>query len=252
MKNRTVLGVVCIALALVLCFVVGPLINNVTDGSVEVVRIKDGAVISSGTPITEDKIEIYKGKKTNFSDGTYYTYETFKNKYLDSASSDYLGIAYAKCEMTAGEYISTSKVSANSASSGSIFDGLGYDEMAISIEIASFADGLSGKIENGDIVSLVVFLSDTGGTIPEELRYVKVITTTTSTGIDQNERTKNEDGTYDIPSTVTLLVNEQQAKAIAHYSNRGSITIALRCRGTSSMAETYLKEQAEILGNIGG
>lgn len=253
MKNRTVIGVICIALALVLCFGIAPLINSVTDGTVEVVKVKENTTIVSGTAITADKIVSAKGKKSDFSNGTYYTYDTFYNKFIDTTSDDYVGTAYAKCELTTGEYISQSKVSSNSISSGSFFDGLEYDQMAISIPIESFANGLSGKIENGDVVSLVVFTSDAGGTIPDELKYVKVITTTTSGGVDKNDLTKKEDGTYsETPSTVTLMVNEQQAKALVLYTNRGNITVALRCRGTSSLAASYLDEQAEILKNIGG
>lgn len=251
MKNRTVIGIICIAVALVLCFGVAPLITRLADGSVEVVRVKAQTTIDSGTEITEDLLEIYKGKKSDFSDGTYYTYQVFKSKYLDSSSSDYVGRAFAKCEMTAGEFISQSKVSANAADAGSVFEGLGYSQMAMSVEISSFADGLSGKLENGDIVSVVVESSDTGAMIPQELTFVKVITTTTATGVDKNRLTKNEDGSYnDSVTTVTLLVNEEQATVLKQYASNA--TFALRCKGSSTMAETYLEDQQRMLDEING
>lgn len=253
MKNRTVIGIICVAVALVLCFGVTPLITRMADGSIEVVRVKSGVTIDSGSEIKADMIESYRGKKSDFSDGIYYTYQVFNDKYLDMSSSDYVGTPYAKCELTAGEYISQAKVSSGAADSGSVFDGLGYGEMAVSMEIASFADGLSGKLENGDIVSVICESSDSGAIIPDELKYVKVITATTSDGVDKDNISREEDGTYsEQVSTVTLLVNEQQATVLKAYS--GSLTFALRCRSGSSMAESYLEEQKKLLEEsaIGG
>lgn len=248
MKNRTVIGIICIAVALVLSFGVAPLISRMADGSVEVVRVKANTTIDSGSEITADMIEAYKGKKSDFSDGTYYTYDTFKSKFLEITSSDYVGKPFAKCEMTAGEFISQAKVAANAADSASVFDGLGYDQMAMSIEIPSFADGLSGKLENGDIVGVLVSNGDTGATIPDELQFVKVITATTSDGVDKNNLSKNEDGSYSAQvSTVTLLVTQEQAKVLKTYS--GTVTLLLRCRSESPMAESYLEEQQNFLQN---
>lgn len=250
MKNRTVLGIICIALALVLCFGVGPLINNLTDGTVEVARIKDGVTVSSGSEITMDDIEAFKAKKSVVSNGVYYTYDTFMSKYFETSSEDYVGVPYADCEMNSGEYISQHKVSVNGASSGAIFDGLYGDKMAISIPLDSFADGLSGKLENGDIVSVLVFSNENGervSVIPPELEYVKVITTTTESGVDQGDIAKNEDGSMaDSVSTATLLVDVEQAKILHKYSNVGSVTLALRCKGTSPGAEKLLERNDPV------
>lgn len=252
MKNRTILGIICIALALVLCFGVGPLINNLTDGSVEVARVKDGVTIVAGSEIKMEDIEAFKAKKSAVSNGVYYTYETFMNKYFETSSEDYVGIPYADCEMNSGEYISQHKVSINGASSGAIFEGLnGYSEMAISIKLGSFADGLSGKLENGDVVSVVVFTNENGervSTIPKELEYVKVITTTSESGLDQGDIGKNEDGSMaEKVSTATLLVSDEQAMVLHKYANIGSVTLALRCKGTSSGAQGLLEAQAKAL-----
>lgn len=245
MKNRTVLGIICIALALVLCFGVGPLINNLTDGTVEVVRIKDGVTVASGSEITMDHIEAVKAKKSLVSNGVYYTYDVFMNKYFKSSSEDYVGVPYADCEMVAGEYISQHKVSINGASSGAIFDGLYGSNLAMSISLDSFADGLSGKLENGDIVSVIVFSNENGersSFIPEGLEYVKVITTTTDSGIDRGDIAKNEDGSMaESVSTATLLLDVDQAQTLHKYANTGSITLALRCKGTSPSAESLLE-----------
>ena len=62
----------------------------------------------------------------------------------------------------------------------------------MSITIGSFAGGLSGKLENGDIVSICVTDKDDHTEIPAGLKYVKVITTTTSGGIDENDVVEND------------------------------------------------------------
>lgn len=255
MKNRTVLGIICIALALVLCFGVGPLINNLTDGTIEAVRIKEGVIVASGSEITGEDIEMIKVKKSTFNSGVYYTYEVFESKFINSSSDDYLGVPFADCELGSGEFIPQKKVSINGASSDAVFEGLGYGKMAMSITLDTFADGLSGKLENGDIVSVVAYTTenDIGSVIPEELKFVKVITTTTSSGVDQGDITKNEDGSMsDTVSTATLLVDERQAVVLNSYLKKGKVTLTLRCRNTSPEAESLLEQQEEILNGSFG
>ena len=40
MKNRTVIGIVCIVLAVAVTFVVSPLVNNISDKKTEVIRVR--------------------------------------------------------------------------------------------------------------------------------------------------------------------------------------------------------------------
>lgn len=88
--------------------------------------------------------------------------------------------------------------------------------LPVSVTIDTFAAGLSGKLQNGDIISLIVVDKNAGtSTIPGELKYMKVITTTTAGGIDQDSIVKNEDGSFEIPSTITVLCNTEQAKLLA-------------------------------------
>ena len=72
---------------------------------------------------------------------------------------------------------------------------------------------------------------------------MKVITTTTADGADKDELTVNEDGTYELPSTVTLLVNPAQAKLLVEYENRGRIHADLVFRGDDATAQKFLDAQ---------
>ena len=58
----------------------------------------------------------------------------------------------------------------------------------MSITIKSFATGLSGKLQSGDIVSVVApdFKKQGQTVIPPELKYVEVIGVTASSGYDAN------------------------------------------------------------------
>ena len=90
----------------------------------------------------------------------------------------------------------------------------------------------------------MVFNNDTQeATIPAGLTYVKVITTTTKDGFDKDEVTPNEDGTYELPTTVTLLVNPEQAKMLVEYENTGIIHADLVYRGDSKTAQKFLDAQ---------
>ena len=56
LKNRTVLGVVCIALSLIICFAITPLFNAAKENTTEIVRMKKDVKI--GQEITEKDVEI--------------------------------------------------------------------------------------------------------------------------------------------------------------------------------------------------
>ena len=116
-------------------------------------------------------------------------------------------------------------------------------KQAVSITISSFAAGLSGKLQNGDIVSVLATSGDQT-TIPPELRYVRVITATSSNGLDAGQT--DEDGQAELPSTVTLLVNETQAKILAAQEDSGKMHLALVYRGDASKAQTFLDAQEKV------
>ena len=54
--NRTVVGIICIVVALAICFGIAPLVNRLSDGKTEIVRlIKD---VPAGATIAETDIEV--------------------------------------------------------------------------------------------------------------------------------------------------------------------------------------------------
>lgn len=229
MKNRTIIGIVCIVLALVVTFAVAPLVNKLSDSRTDIVRLKNDIV--QGHMIQESDIEIVTVGSSGLPTNIITKKEAIVGK-------------FAACDLKANTDLLQSMISDKSDSADDVFHTLDGTKQAISITISSFAGGLSGKLENGDIVSLVIFENETNkATIPGGLTYVKVITTTTAEGFDKDELTPNEDGTYELPTTLTLLVNPTQAKMLVEYENRGVIHADLVYRGDSKTAQKFLDAQ---------
>ena len=140
-----------------------------------------------------------------------------------------------------------------SNSAEDVFASLDGSKVAVSITIDTFAAGLSGKLQNGDVISMIVTNKDSGSAvIPAELKYIKVITTTTAGGVDKDSVVKNEDGSYELPSTVTVLVSTEQAKLLAKYEESSAMQTALVYRGDSATAQKFLDKQDEYLRAAGG
>ena len=235
MKNRTIIGVICVVAALVLSFAVAPLVNRFSDSRFEIVCVK--CDITKGHKITEDDIQ----------EVTVGGYGLPTDIIKDRAAV--IG-KYAACDMVSEDFILPSKLTDKADSADDIFMNLDGSQVAMSITIQSFAGGLSGKLANGDIVRLIVNTDDDGAFVPDELQYVRVITSTTAKGIDKDELIRNEDGSYELPTTLTLLVDTYQAKLLAEYENNSKIHAVLVSRGNDELANELLERQNEILEEI--
>ena len=230
MKNRTVLGLFCIVLAVAVMFGVTPIVAKMSAGKIAVVQVNK--TIAQGKAITPDdivKVEI----------GSYGVPDTVIRDEKQVVGK------YAKTDIYSGINISSAMVSDTADSADDILKTLGGTKQAVSITVPSFAAAVSGKLKNGDIVSIIV-TEEKKTSIPAELTYIKVITTTTSKGVDQDEAVLNEDGTYEMPSTITLLVNSEQARLIAYYEANAKMHISLVYRGTDEAAQKFLDAREKV------
>ena len=239
LKNRTVLGVICIALALIICFAITPLFNASKSSTMKIVRIKNDLKI--GQEITSKDIEVVEVGSYNMPSE------------VVQKSEDVVG-KYASAEMIKGEYVLSAKISDTPASENAYLYGLTGDKRAISITIPSFAGGLSGKLISGDIVSVIaVDYKEKGETlVPEELQYVEVIAVTDSKGNDDETVTVKPDGEEEteLPETVTLLVTPEQANILAELEAEGEIHVALVYRGTTENAQKFISAQEKYLEEL--
>ena len=227
-SSRTVIGVVCIVLALLITFGVAPLVNRFTDQKVDIVRIK--ADVQRGQIITADHLEIVNVGSYNLPN------HIIKDK------NAVIG-KYAATDLYAGDYLFDSKLSSNNKNAEDVLLGLDGKKIAISLNISNFAAGLSDKLENGDIVSVIIYDKENDiSYIPAAFQYVKVITTTTNDGIDKDEITEGGKA-----ATVTVLVTPEQAELLANYNSTTNVHFSLVYRGDSEKADAYIKVQDDYL-----
>lgn len=236
LKNRTALGAICVLIALIICFVVTPFLNSASDKTVEILRVtKD---IKAGDVIKEGMVKTIKVGAYNLPKDVVKKEDTVIGN-------------YAAVDLVPGDYILPSKLSKTPAEENAYLYSLNGEKQAVSITIKSFADGLSGKLISGDIVSVITpdYRKMGQTVIPAELRYVKVIGVTANSGYDANtgELTEEE---KELPATVTLLVTSEQSRILAEIEADGKMHLALVYRGEAKNAEQFIKVQDEALDKL--
>lgn len=236
MKNRTLIGIICIVFAVAVTFVVSPLVNRMTEGKIKVIALS--ADVTKGSKILEKDISVVEVTRSALPENA------IRDKALAVGK-------YANSDLYKGDILTPVKLTDNANSSENILSSLG-DKVAMSISISSFAGGLSGKLQNGDIVSIAVTEKGKQTVIPPTLKYVRVITTTTSGGVDENNVVPNEDGTFDLPTTITVLVSVKQAMALAGYEKNATMHVALVYRGDEEQADKYIKAQDDYIKSLEG
>ena len=157
---------------------------------------------------------------------------------------------YATADLVAGDYILSSKLSTVPAAENAYLYNLDGKKQAISVTIKSFATGLSGKLESGDIVTVIVADYQGKGetAIPPELQYVEVISVTASSGYDANTGEVVDE--KELPSTVTLLVTTEQAKVLAELEQDSELHLALVYRGTPENAAKFIAAQDALIKEL--
>lgn len=237
-KNRTVVGVACILLSLVICFGVTPLFNKAASQKTEIVRVTQP--IQSGDKITRDMIQVTEVGGYNLPGSVIRTRENVVGK-------------YAVADLAVGDYIINTKVSDVPAAENAYLYNLDGTQQAMSITIKSFSNGLSGKLQSGDVVSVIApdYRKQGVTVIPPELKYVEVISVTASPGYDANTgEATDEEGERELPSTVTLLVSPEQSKVLAELEADGKYHLTLAYRGTPENTAQFLDAQKKTLQTL--
>jgi len=233
LKNRTIIGIICMVLAIAITFLVAPLVTQLGTDTVTVYCVAQD--LKQGVQITQEYITTVEAKAESIPAGAV------------AEKAEILG-KYAKSNLYAGDFYTTAKLTADANTAADVFATLDGKQIAVSFTINSFAAGLSGKLENGDIISIFVTDPDTGvTTIPAALKYVRVVTTTTAGGIDQEGVVENEDGSFELPSTVTVLVTPEQARLLVSYEENAALQAGLVYRGDKETAQKFLDKQTEYL-----
>ena len=243
-KNRTVVGVICIVLSLLICFAVTPLFNAGISQKTNIVRVaKD---IKAGDQITKDMVQSVEVGGYNLPENVLKSKDSVIGK-------------YAAADLSVGDYLLPSKLSDTPSAENTYLYSLTGKKQAISISVKTFADGLSGKLMAGDIVSVIApnYKKQGATVIPPELQYVEVIAVTASTGYDTDTESSDEkssaqssDDEKSLPSTVTLLATPEQSKILAMLEADGTMHLSLVYRGDKENADEFLKAQDDALAKL--
>ena len=237
-KNRTVVGVLCILLSLLICFGLTPLFNQSVSQRAEIVRVVQP--IRAGDEITADMVQTAEVGGYNLPEDVIRQKESVVGR-------------YASADLAVGDYIINTKVSDVPAADNAYLYSLDGTQQAMSITIKSFSTGLSGKLQSGDVVSVVApdYKKQGQTVIPPELKYVEVISVTASSGYDANTgEAPAEEDERELPSTVTLLVTPEQSRVLAELEAEGRLHLTLVYRGTKENAAKFLEVQAEVIAEL--
>ena len=237
-KNRTVLGIFCIAVSLLICFAITPLVNAGLSKKVAIVRFNQ--MVQEGEQITKNMVDVVEVGNHNLPENVVRNLADVEGKYLTAT-------------VYAGDYILADKISEEPSAENKYLYNLNGEKQAMSITINTFAEGLSGKLKSGDIVSVIApdYLGSGETVIPAELKYVEVIAVTAKSGYDANtEEQRTEEEEKELPSTVTILVRPEQSRLLARLEAEGEIHLSLVFRGEAEKTLEFIKAQDQVLDEM--
>ncbi|WP_148509957.1 Flp pilus assembly protein CpaB [Hungatella hathewayi] len=233
-NNRFIFGILSLVLAAVIAFVALPTIARQTNGKTEIVRITKAVL--RGEQLSSDNAEVVEVGGYNLPSNV--------ARHL----SDINGL-YATADLSPGDYILTSKISAVPVSSDVALNDIPSGKVAISLTVKTLASGLSDKLQPGDIIRIYHFL-DIAEEVPE-LQFVKVLSVTDSDGVNvDNTKEPSEDEEKQQSATITVLATPEQAKIITALENDGVAHVALISRSNEQLAAELLAQQDKVLQEI--
>ena len=237
LKNRTVIGVICIVLSLLICFAVTPLFNQGISQKAEIVRVIKP--IKIGEVITKDMVQAVEVGGYNLPEDVVRHTDTVIGK-------------FASADLVPGDYIIGSKIADAPAAENAYLYHLTGEKQAISVSVKTFATGLSGKLVSGDIVSIIApdYKKQGVTVIPPELQHVEVIAVTAGSGYDANTVEQKDAEEKELPSTVTLLVTPEQSKILAMLEADGALHVSLVYRGSKENAAKFTEAQDAVLSEL--
>ncbi len=242
LKNRTLIGIILIVAAIGLCFGISPLFNKILLSKTKIIRLKQD--VPQGAQITGAMLEAVEVGTLNLPAD------------LQNNPQEIIG-KYTVTAMFKGDSFTDKKLSATIDTSDSLLRQLKPNETAMSVTIKSLANGLSGKLRQGDIIQIVSVDEDDEAQIFEELQYVEVLATTSDNGSDDtykdgevNADKSSDDEEQSLYATVTIILQDRaQALRLAECEN-SSLHAIFVTRGDEEYKQKCLKAQLDLLSEI--
>ena len=239
-KSRAMVGTLCLVIALILSFVITPAFTTALNKRTKVIEITRD--IKVGEKIQDNMIKEVEVGSYGLS------------KELVKTKSEVKDM-YAVKDLYKGQYLYKSQIGKDIPYDNNYLYGLNGLKRAISFSVNKLSNGLSNKLIKGDVISIIVINQSEKdelkkAVIPEELKYIEVLTTTNDDGNDIDTVDKNKDKDDIMYQTITVLASDEQAKIIAKAETTQQIYVELVYRpGNFDISNYLLEEQEKILNN---
>lgn len=267
LRNRFIVGSLCILLGLVVGFVAIPrLAGSVIPETATVIRLKSD--LAKGDSITPNDIELVQFEKQSLPGG-----------FLSDQAE--LNGRYAIADLFAGDFLTSAKLTDRSEHEDPMLRATARDLKIISISLPALATSVSGKLKPGDIVTIIALPqknttertqmlapdpsanqssdSEEGQEISlnasmntviyPELRFLEVCSIHATDGSAARVlEYPGNDQKNSLPQTISLFVTEKQALRLAELEQRGVIHLCFVARAED--ADRYISPDKLVFGEV--
>lgn len=242
-RSKITIGFICLGISLLIAFVGVPIVQGYVSMRVPVVRA--AANIGQGVQITADMLKVEDIAAID--------------KPSNAAQSiDQVVGAYAILDLLKEDLITANKLSREKPLHNQYLYDLPDNKQAIAVSVRGLAEGVSGKLKAGDIISVYAVFNrgdaeeNYTAVQPHELKYMRVLAITNSDAqdidVDSEKEFEADKNTMErkerLPSTVVLLAGDMQAAALAGIDHNATIHMALVARSDNEeFCKALLTEQ---------
>ena len=265
LRNKFLIGILCIVIGVTVGFVLLPRSQDADINMTRVVRLRQD--VEAGAKLEEAMMEIAAIPAESVPEGASSTLESFLNR-------------YASTPLYKGDVLTAAKV--RDTLVDPVAAAAAKGKQLVSVTVPSLSAGVSGTLQPGDVVSIMVtskvtqfnqnlgLLTPTedseddqlqsGGLIssvtresqtwiPEELRYLEVCKVSSSDGTDALVNgDKNKDEPNRLPVTITFYATGEQALKLAEVEQNGEIHVTFLARGDA--ADAYIPRAERVLADL--
>ena len=265
LRNKFLIGILCIVIGVTVGFVLLPRSQDADINMTKVVRLRQD--VEAGAKLEEATMEIATIPAESVPEGASSTLESFLNR-------------YASTPLYKGDVLTAAKV--RDTLVDPVAAAAAKGKQLVSVTVPSLSAGVSGTLQPGDVVSIMVTSKVTqfnqnlgllmpaedsedeplqsGGLIssvtresqtyiPEELRYLEVCKVSSSDGTDALVNgDKNKDEPNRLPVTITFYATGEQALKLAEVEQNGEIHVTFLARGDA--ADAYIPRAERVLADL--
>ncbi|MEA4890787.1 MAG: Flp pilus assembly protein CpaB [Clostridiaceae bacterium] len=249
LKNKFLVGLVCIILGLVVGFIAIPATQNGSHSQmVNALRLKQN--VPAGSLILDEMLETIEVSQNTIPSSSFSSLSEISGKY--SASDLY-----------AGDFLTAEKLVTEMQAQDPMKLATAKGMKVMSITVNSLAAGVSGKLQPGDVVSIMALIKnntadqsqtlepqntgsgnngesqelnlDSHAVVFPELQYLEVCSLSAADGSDaQVKPAPFEDIDNKLPATVSLFVTDEQASRLAYLEQKGLLHLSFVARGADT------------------